>query len=285
MRKGIKQSIMLVTPELAAQWLLLNLNNRPVSANRVKQYVNDMLNGRWLLDGTPIRFARTDAGPVLLDGQHRLQAVVESGVSVHFLIVEGIDPEAQIVMDTGMVRTPGNTLSIEGVPNGQRVAGIARLVYAYDNEAVGKHPFISVNFTRPVLIGFVKTHEQQFIDAQRYAEKLRKARRYNAIASGAFYFLAARNNQYLLELKDFGERCSTMIGLQEGDPVIALDNFVMRYRGVRIANKSEIELAAQIRAWNAFVKGEQLKQVRQPFAPGAGFPRMVTDDVDRVGIE
>lgn len=272
-----------VTPALAAQWLLLNTVNRPISQARVKQYAADMMNGRWFLDGNPIKFARTDAGLLLLDGQHRLHAVNEAGIAIEFTIVEGIDTEAMNVMDTGMIRSPGNALALQGIPNGKVVAGIARLVFAYDNDAVGATQFLSIHFTRSVLVDFVGAHRDDFDEAQKYGERLRHARRHNATAAGAFYFIGARNKAYRSEFNDFTEQCVTLVGLEPGNPVLALDNFVLRYHGVRIANKSEVEFAARIRAWNAFVFGGHLKQIRK-HEPGVPFPRLVTDAVEETAL-
>lgn len=283
METGPRMYVATVTPALAAQWLLLNTVNRPLSQSRVKQYVADMVNGRWFLDGNPIKFARTEAGLRLLDGQHRLQAVIDAGIAVQFTIVEGIDAEAMTVMDTGMARTPGNALALQGIPNGKVVAGIARLVFAYDNDAIGASQFLSIHFTRSVLVDFVRAHQDEIDEAQKYGERLRHARRHNSPAAGAFYFIGARNEAYRTEFKDFTEQCATLIGLESGNPVLALDKFILRYQGVRIANKSEVEFAARIKAWNAFVFGGRLKLIRK-YEAGVPFPRFATDAVEETAL-
>jgi hypothetical protein len=68
---------MMVTPELAKQWLEANTHNRPLSEELVIAYMVDMLDGRWQYNGDAIRFDHTGR---LIDGQHRLHACIEAGV-------------------------------------------------------------------------------------------------------------------------------------------------------------------------------------------------------------
>lgn len=117
-----------VTPEIATKWLGHNLKNRSRRPRATDRYIRDMRNGDWALTGDPVRFA---ADGQLLDGQHRLTAVVESGVSVVMLVVRGLDTAAQDVMDTGVKRTAADALSLHGRAQAAKVAATARLVVSY----------------------------------------------------------------------------------------------------------------------------------------------------------
>ncbi|KAF7277615.1 hypothetical protein GWI33_002970, partial [Rhynchophorus ferrugineus] len=76
-----------ITPDLARQYLAFNTHNRNVRSYRVKGYAADMRDGRWTLNGEAIKFS---ADGTLLDGQHRLQAVIEADVAVQMLVVRGV---------------------------------------------------------------------------------------------------------------------------------------------------------------------------------------------------
>src|SRR5437870_5147015 len=69
-----------VGPELATRWLEGNVHNRKLREDVVARYARDMKAGRWLLTHEPIAFNKN--GDTLVDGQHRLWAVVESGATV-----------------------------------------------------------------------------------------------------------------------------------------------------------------------------------------------------------
>jgi len=97
-----------VTPAKAREWLERNnTRNRNLRPHKVALYADQMTRGQWLMAGDPIRF---DSDGTLLDGQHRLAAVVESGKAQYFIIVMGLDPRTFGVMDIGMARTPGDSL-------------------------------------------------------------------------------------------------------------------------------------------------------------------------------
>jgi hypothetical protein len=87
-------------PELAKDYLARNApGNRTTRTQRVAMYAADMAAGRWLLNAQPITFSARGA---LLDGQHRLRAVLESGATVPMVIAEGVPDEAYPTIDAAM---------------------------------------------------------------------------------------------------------------------------------------------------------------------------------------
>ncbi len=94
-----------VTPPLAEMYLERNGRNRNIRPDVVSNYARDMSAHRWQITGEAIKL---DADGNLLDGQHRLRAVIKSGETVTMLVIEGLPPEAQRVMDSGKPRTAGD---------------------------------------------------------------------------------------------------------------------------------------------------------------------------------
>ena len=113
-----------VTPAVAKRWLARNVRNRPVGQLDVAKYARDMAAGNWKLTGEAIKF---DTNGALADGQHRLMAVIKSGASIPMLIVRGVEPEAQNVMDSGRKRSVGDQLTLAGTKNATMIAAAARL--------------------------------------------------------------------------------------------------------------------------------------------------------------
>lgn len=118
-----------VTPELAAEWLSANIgNNRKISKRTVSRYASEMASGRWLLTGEAIQF---DLNGRLINGQHRLSAVVESKATVQLLVIKGLGEEAVMVLDTGRVRSASDALEVAGLsPNSNQTAALARRIMA-----------------------------------------------------------------------------------------------------------------------------------------------------------
>lgn len=72
-----------VTPDLAEKWLLKNTHNRKLYETVVDSYALDMKRGNWILNHQGICF---DEDGVLLDGQHRLEAIKRSGKTVTMFV-------------------------------------------------------------------------------------------------------------------------------------------------------------------------------------------------------
>lgn len=78
-----------ISPRLASSFLLNNKANRPISKCTVDAYARDMLNNKWSSNtGTAISIAKDGS---LLDGQHRLSAIVQSGKTVRMWVCYGCD--------------------------------------------------------------------------------------------------------------------------------------------------------------------------------------------------
>lgn len=99
----------LVTPEMAKQFLLQNTSNRGLRRSTVAKYAATMASGNWVLSPEGICFSSLGR---LLNGQHRLSAVVASGVSVPFLIISNVSEDIFSVLDRGLTRTFSDAVGI-----------------------------------------------------------------------------------------------------------------------------------------------------------------------------
>jgi len=130
----MKTTIETITPQFAID-ILENHNplNRNVSENVVQAYANDMKNERWLLTHQGIAF---DVNGNLVDGQHRLWAVVFSGKEVLMNVTRGlpvsetkngIEMKTMDAMDNGFRRQTGQQMQLaHGIKNGSQVAAACR---------------------------------------------------------------------------------------------------------------------------------------------------------------
>lgn len=86
-----------VTPEMASEWLEANRVNRRVRSRAVDRITRDIKRGRWIYNGQSIVFSKTWR---LLDGQHRLMAIVAAGVAVEAAVATGVEDAAMDRIDT-----------------------------------------------------------------------------------------------------------------------------------------------------------------------------------------
>lgn len=116
--KGIEYKDLLetFTPERAIKLLegaeSINTHNRPVSTAAVNKYASDMKGGHWGECPQPIVISEEG---ILLDGQTRLWAIVESGTTQKFPVVYGASMESQKFIDRGRSRKFSETLGLFGL--------------------------------------------------------------------------------------------------------------------------------------------------------------------------
>jgi len=115
----------LVTPQLAAELLCLNMeNNRRIDEARVKQWANIMRQGDWAYSD-PIKFS--DDGK-MIDGQHRLSAVIKVGEAQPFAFLIGYDKKSAETLDQGKKRTAKDIANIRGLNIGHRQIAVMRML-------------------------------------------------------------------------------------------------------------------------------------------------------------
>lgn len=86
-----------------AQWMLrMNKQNRPIRHNHIKKMAEDMKAGAWQVTHQGIAFNKLGE---LIDGQHRLNAIVESGRAVTMAVTYGCDCSAFTIIDQGIKRS------------------------------------------------------------------------------------------------------------------------------------------------------------------------------------
>ncbi len=119
-----------VTPSLAQRWLENNENNRRIHEAKVIQYADDMRQGRWTRGADMICFG-TDG--TLLNGQHRLQAVVRSECTITFAVQRNTPSDAMVNIDTGVLRSVGDVLRWSNEKNADTLAAAAKLAMLYSD--------------------------------------------------------------------------------------------------------------------------------------------------------
>lgn len=100
-----------VTPALAIKWLEGNTHNRSVNDAHVKRLSQDIRQGRWQLTHQGIAF---DTDDLLVDGQHRLWAVIEAGMPITTRVFFNEPPDNRRVLDSGHRRSNYDILNITG---------------------------------------------------------------------------------------------------------------------------------------------------------------------------
>ncbi|WP_256788589.1 hypothetical protein [Frankia sp. AvcI1] len=247
--------IKVVTPALAAYWLgERNIHNRTASSYRQAGYSSEMIRGEWKFNGDPLRF---DVNGVLLDGQHRLQAIARSGVALPYVIVVGLAPEAQETMDLGAKRTIGNILQLQGVGDPNNIAATAQLCWGYTNNTLGRRTTTLRRGTPAQVSAFVDDHGESLHTAVKQARALKRTLPVTISTAAAAYWIIARAAPE--SAARFWGPLLDGANLTPGSSILALRERLYREAAQQRKAETRQILAAFIKAWNAFVEDRSVK--------------------------
>jgi hypothetical protein len=138
---GISVFLVEITPEVATALLLRKNTNRSMRLSQLRRLKRAIEKSRWQINGETIIF---DHQGRLVEGQHRLQAVIDLQQTIWTLVVHGIDFGRFKTMGQGAKRTAGDILGIQGVKNATNIAAALRWVYRYETgQMLNPHPDVT----------------------------------------------------------------------------------------------------------------------------------------------
>lgn len=251
----IEFEIAQVTPEMASAWLGKNHGNRNQRPMKIDLYERDMREQRWLVTGETIKF---DWDGRLIDGQHRLEAVIGSGQTVTMLVVRNLDPAAQAVIDTNAKRSAADALGFRGVEAHRSIiATHAKIAVARANG----HLRYALDTAEPALTnGEVLDWYEKNPDVEFSAGMAsRAAKKANTTPGALSYIFLTLSRVDANAAVQFLSDIENMRTDGEGDPKYTL----IRALELQVSGRQRRSNAAQIslyfRAWNAWREGKRVK--------------------------
>jgi len=259
-----------VTPQQAEEWLAKNADfQRKLRDSVVDKYARDMINGQWQLTHQGIAF---DAKSRLIDGQHRLAAVVKAGIPVKMLIVRDSPSAAYDHLDLGYGRTAIDILKSQGegwITN--ELIAVARFMEAGTNikaATIARSPF--------ELREMVETHKNALAFVfQNIERKVRGVTVAPVLAAVAVAYYIEKDR---VKLADFLRLLVSGVAI---DPEV--DSTVIRLRdslrdgmrGTSTLERLALFLKTQ-RVVKAYMDGESLSKLYTPTEPCYRLKRRVT---------
>jgi hypothetical protein len=245
-----------VSPAIAEDWLSRNPNNRNLRRAVVDAYARDMEAGRWRLNGETVKFSTTGQ---LYDGQHRLNAVVQSGITVPMVVIHGLGADVMATVDAGAKRSYSDALKLAGEDNTSTLAAVARRAVMWER---GMRTNTGAIRPTPLeMTDFLDRHPEIRGSAD-LAARLASRETLPASVYGLCHYLFAELDAdaatwFLLRVGD-GDRIAA------DDPIGVLRSRIARLRvsGGRI--NETVGLALCIRAWNAHRDGSTRTKLQLP---------------------
>lgn len=246
----IKTKWELVTPDTARRWLLANTENRNKRDKHVAKLAKDMKSGLYQTHHQGVAF---DENGILIDGQHRLQAIIISKEAQWMLVTVGLPTEARQYIDGGAKRTAHDFMP--GKNKSAKAAAI-RILLAIDR-ANGKFSAASLNNDMQMITAAeVQDNWSAWSDIDELSGLAMHAAT-NVATCGPSPLLAAAL-LYPKTAVEFLKGLIEMSGMEKDDPRLAL----IKYRGGEKRIQTPVSAYAAIKAAKAFSEGKKMTVLR-----------------------
>jgi hypothetical protein len=250
--------LFVLTPEIAEFLIGRNTSNRQVNKPTLERYVRDIKAG-WKHNGDTIKIS---IDVILLDGQHRCLAVIETGISIEAAISYGLESEVFDTIDTGRARTTADVFYIAGIENNTRMAAMTKFVMNFKK---GCYEFAARGYSRGKL-SITNGDAREFCQAN--LNSMQESYYYgfnkdNKIVSGtilaSLHYIFKEKNKFYAD--NFCKSLADGIGLAKDSPVYVLRNKLIQ--DSRLKRKMNIyeKVGIICKAWSYYIKNKKIKNL------------------------
>jgi hypothetical protein len=231
-----------------------------------------MRKGEWEFNGDAIRI--NGSGKVV-DGQHRLHAIIKADKAIQCLVVSGLKQSAFATIDCGKARSNGDALAIKGYRNANILAAALAMIYLDEQGELDSHWNLSprhgqVSAKRTISLARKYPSVQMSATAAQgwYMEG-------SPLVPSAMAFLHYRFGQHSTDEADqFFQLVATGENLSRNHPILMLRKTLIRLRTM-VGNKGaplsrRVQVGLTIKAWRAWVAGTEIKTLK--FAHNESIP-------------
>jgi hypothetical protein len=233
---GMHTKMVLVTPEIAASWLTHNIVNRPMNPRSVEALAWDMRRGKWTLTHQGIAF-NTDG--LLVDGQHRLRAIVAANQSVPLLVTFNVECSFEAPIDTGVMRKVHHVLGMS-----HRTVAVCNALSLLESGSV-----VRSTSTR---VGEIHARHERGVTWAVTMFPTMRGMTSNVLAAHAFAFPVAPD---LVET--FAAKLISGANIEPTSPVLLLRRHIERIEGFTTKVRAELGLVT-LRALQAHAQKEPI---------------------------
>jgi hypothetical protein len=256
-----------VTPEIATEYLTRGDLNRKLSRDRAVALADAFRRGEYRLTGDAIVFNKYGR---MTNGQHRMLAVVISGLSLEFWVMEGAENDEQMVQDTGRPRSYTDHLRMTGVGNANVISGLVKLWWNYEAGIVSdaKRWHARTSATVFQLDAFYRRNEASVKNSVRKADSIRRTVPINGSVLAISWIMLSAIDQE--DAEGFWREISLKSETSSSGARALVSQF-MRVRKPRAPKTARREtnwyvtydarhqLALVFKAWNAYRDGKEVQ--------------------------
>lgn len=253
-KKEVFSEVVAITPILAGLLLQRNPDNRTISKKRLTEIRADLESGKWVFNGETIIVSSEG---MLNDGQHRLTACRDSGVTLRALVVFGVSRSARLTTDQGTARTAADYLGMGGHKDATVVtAAVGRLLWQFEKYGtVDPRQREKRQATKAEITGTVADYADEISRSIEHAGKGHKLLGSQSLVAFCHLIFSRID---AVAASNFIGRAIDGTNLSATDPIYALR--VRFMNDERLTTRDRFEAIA--RAWNAYRGNKPLTKIQ-----------------------
>ncbi|WP_405801453.1 hypothetical protein OG291_11935 [Streptomyces halstedii] len=251
-----------VGPELAEILLSRAVVNRRLDWGQVDFLTDSIIRGEWQLTHQGIALdGPLDTG-CLLDGQHRLNAIIKAGVSVWIYVFEGLQESAFPVLDTGKRRSGVDTLSSTGEKYLPLLHSTIRHVLLFKDMPDSSWSGSRARIANGRILAAYTEDSDMYREAVATGRSLSKHLFASQTGAAVGYFVT-NEAAPAAKVASWIKGLTSGANLEVGDPRLTLTKVPhVKGRGRKRRYTMREQVAIYIKAWNAWVQDEKIENLR-----------------------
>lgn len=248
----------------AKKLLLGNENNRHLNTYLINKYLRLMNTNKWVLNGETIKLGIEGGSYHLLDGQHRLSAIMKADNPIKVSLALGLKPDHFKTIDTGRARSAGDILKIAGYKNVHCLSAAARWLLTYQQDQ-------NLNWTSEISPEDILDSLKRWPKMVHFPPVAERFRFLVQPSITAFIMYVTQSidpdlsHDFFIQI-EYGEH------LKKKSPILEFRTIMMRYRKQQTLLDKRYALAYYINTWNAYYNDVEVVTIK--WKSGTPFPEI-----------
>lgn len=254
--KKVTAEVETITGELALEYLKSNTLNRKLSQRVAEILAGKIERGEWILNGDAISF---DYNGKLINGQHRLTAVVLSGMSIKSFVVCGLEPEAFKTYDSPKRRMLSDAIDIAGggqVKNSKILQAVATHLFRHDirfnlfSQSAEDFPSVDEAFA-------IMARYPHMADSLEFVSKDRHLWFLPLGVATALHLLFSKFDADLADV--FFNSIKAGTNMEDGSAILAFRDYLIKSYKPRESRDRMTLMATTVKAWNYWMQDRTVR--------------------------
>lgn len=248
---GIFGGVYPIDADLAKRLLGYNTHNRKPRPRKTAELRRAFEGDEWKLNGEAFKFSCDD---VMLDGQHRAEAIIEVGRGAYpTVVIWGLDPDSQQTMDQGLQRLAFEQLTLSGIDVDATISAAMRVIIRWSDDLL----FSGTKVTTSNIVAWAQANPAGVARLREF--KMRGYHRIIGCPPATSMAAAFRFDQIASETAaEFFDGLIEPLGLEKTSPIWALRQRLERISNTRQRVLEKDMLAYYVSSWNAYREGRTL---------------------------